>query len=233
MIRTKAYLLVLALVFTACGGDSDHRTIEEKYQSALEDARVAEPREISQRLISIDSANEDLIWDNQQPPRVLVATMTDWAGYYDYAGSEMEASRELWVTVVPEVQHFCLSRRSSDASLRLEQLLGLNVRGRDLIIELYADPADMFRPSADPDIGHTSTMLELPADVSPEYAAWYNELKETSYGPGGYPWTRLGYTCDWAGGGCKQGLSEFVVRSGSIVRVRAIYTVSEYCETPQ
>ena len=47
----------------------------------------------------------------------------------------------------------------------------------------------------------------------------------SSYFDGKYPWTRLGYTYDWADNGEEYGLSEFVVRKNSEVKVA--YTVDQ------
>jgi hypothetical protein len=60
-------------------------------------------------------------------------------------------------------------------------------------------------------------------------ADWIEALRKSSYGAMGYPWTQLGYTYDWGGDGDEVGLSEFVVRKGSEVVVKDVFTVAEYC----
>ena len=53
--------------------------------------------------------------------------------------------------------------------------------------------------------------------VDPEFRAWFEENEAASYGADGYPWTRLGYTYDWADNGTEYGLTEFLVPSGTEV----------------
>jgi hypothetical protein len=49
-------------------------------------------------------------------------------------------------------------------------------------------------------------------------------------GPG-YPYTRLGYTYDWAGNALPShyGASEFVVAPGSVVKAVQIVATDDYC----
>lgn len=51
------------------------------------------------------------------------------------------------------------------------------------------------------------------------YVRWFNENILDSYFYGAYPWTRLGYTYDWADNGSEYGLSEFLIRQGAEVEV--------------
>lgn len=60
-------------------------------------------------------------------------------------------------------------------------------------------------------------------DVSEDYKEWFDANIISRYFEGQYPWTRLGYTYDWADNGEEYGLSEFVVRKNSDVKVA--YTV--------
>ena len=60
-------------------------------------------------------------------------------------------------------------------------------------------------------------------DVNEEYKAWFDDNIISSYFDGAYPWTRLGYTYDWADNGQEYGLSEFIVKKDSNIKVA--YTV--------
>jgi hypothetical protein len=55
----------------------------------------------------------------------------------------------------------------------------------------------MFRPSPDAEIDDSVAELEFPAGTSQDHMTWITDRMATSYGEGGYPWTRLGYTYDW------------------------------------
>ena len=56
-------------------------------------------------------------------------------------------------------------------------------------------------------------------DVNEEYKAWFDANIISSYFDGKYPWTRLGYTYDWADNGQEYGLSEFINQKDSDVTV--------------
>ncbi|MEZ4436423.1 MAG: hypothetical protein R3F65_28825 [bacterium] len=65
--------------------------------------------------------------------------------------------------------------------------------------------------------------------MSDEHRMWVEALTEESYGEG-YPWTRLGYTYDWdPAAGSVVGLSEFVIRPGSVVGVESVTGTGAYC----
>lgn len=221
------------LSFCSCSGSSEEDlSLEERYQRAIEDAAVAEPNEISHNLTPIVESNSDLVWQSSgNGSRVLMGTWTSWTGYSQYLGNDLTLSRELWVDPVPDLQTFCTESglAGADLVLRLEQLLGLPPSaGKTTFVEMWVSPADLFRPSADPEITDDTAGLDFPAEVSDEYKAWFNNLMATSYQVDGYPWTRLGYTYDWSGGD-EEGLSEFVVRSGATVGIAGVYDTFTYC----
>src|SRR6185369_11295748 len=119
---------------------------------------------------------------------------------------------------------------------RLEQLLGLPAKnGKDRFVELWADPDDLFRPCPDPEVTDRECSVDFPRSgrfltVSADHVRWFEELKKKSYGPDGYPWTRLGYTYDWGSVEGREGLSEFVIRSGASVDVKAVTKNADYCK---
>ena len=89
-----------------------------------------------------------------------------------------------------------------------------------------------FRPSPDPEINDTQAQLDFPENVSTEYMNWINNLKNSSYGSNGYPWTRLGYTYDWAGKSQNHvGLSEYVIKKGSLIKIHDTVSTAEYCSS--
>jgi hypothetical protein len=216
--------------------------LTQAYQAAIADAAVAEAAEISRNLTPITDDNPDLFWDDSTTKsRVLVVTWTSYEGYDSYAGQEMTLSRDVWVTVVPDIKDFCRTHSSemSDPELRIEQLIGLPPHyGDTRFVELLAKPSDMFRPSPDPEITDCEATLYFPCvagylTVSDDYVSWFNTLKGESYTDNGYPWTRLGYTYDWGGYGSEIGLSEFIVRSGAVVKVSGVYLNDDYLESTE
>lgn len=214
----------------------------QAYAAALQDAKVADPEEIFDGLTAIIPDNATLTWE-PAGERVLVSTWTSWNGYDTQVGQEIPLTREVWVTAVPQLQGFCqtyAATAETPLTLRLEQLLGLPPNnGKTRVVEMWVDPADLFRPSPDGEIDDTVAELELPG---PERFAsqqdyefhrdWYNlQLSIDDYdNPAkGYPWTRLGYTYDWGNPDSEVGLSEFVITAGSTIKIENVYETAAYC----
>jgi hypothetical protein len=220
--------------------------LEAAFQAAVDDAEVAEAIEICRNLTAITPYEESLIWEGiPGESRVLVVTWTSWTGYDDQVGKSIavaelvksiETTRDTWVTMAPQLQDFCMKRRLDDErmTLRVEQLLGLPPHnGKTRFVEFWIDPVDLFRPSADPAITDHEAELDFPQSslfvaVSPGHITWYEDLVATSYGTGGYPWTRLGYTYDWGSPVSEVGLSEFVIRTGATATVKSVTLNSDY-----
>ena len=64
--------------------------------------------------------------------------------------------------------------------------------------------------------------------VDEEFKAWFDDNILWSYFYGEYPWTRLGYTYDWADNGTEYGMTEFIVESGAEVKVEFTETTEEF-----
>lgn len=236
-------LLALLVALSGCGNwgatEWTDASLEAAYARAVADAAVADASEISRDLIAVTEDNTDLRWRGTAGDcEVLVVTWTSWTGYDASVGIDMTASRDIWVTAVPELTDFCRGNRvrGSAATLRMEQLLGLPPdTGKDRFVEMWVDPDDLFRPSPDPEVTDHEAELTFPGSpsfitVSPDHVAWFESQRATSYGEGGYPWTRLGYTYDWADPRDEVGLSEFVVRTGATVEPASVTPTLAYCE---
>jgi hypothetical protein len=227
-------LSLLLLLLTACDSpDSDpEMDLAELYRYAVEDASMPEADEIDDALVAINDDNAELVRDDEG--RVLMVTWTSYDGYDGLIGQPTTLGVEVWTSVAPQMQEFC--RLQSELAepelvLRLEQLLGLPAGGgKDRVVELWVPPAAMFRPAPDPEIDDSSAGLDFPAGVSEAHRAWIEDLRASSYGDPGYPWTQLGYTYDWSGESGEIGLSEFVVAKGSEVVVKDVASIAEYCD---
>jgi hypothetical protein len=226
-------LSVLACIILAPGCDGstlEEPTLEELYQDAIADAKDADPDEIVDTLVAIDAGNTSLIRDVDD--RVLMVTWTSYPGYDELIGQDTELAVEVWVTAGREMQDFCRATglQGAELSLRLEQLIGLPPdNGKNRVVELWVPDAAMFRPSPDPEITDSVAELDFPLDVPDAHRDWINALQASSYGPDGYPWTRLGYTYDWNPYSSEVGLSEFVITPGSTVGVESVSSTDEYC----
>jgi hypothetical protein len=214
------------------------QTGSPNYPDAVKDAETAEPQEISTQLVAIVPYNQQLVWrgapDNLQ---VKVVTWTNWNGYDDLQGKSYTATREIWVTAVPQVKYLCnwFPKEPQALTLRLEQFLGLPANnGKTKFVEMWVKPADLFRPCADPEISDHECELDFPASpvatINQSHIDWFNKLKGQSYGERGYPWTRLGYTYDWGNPHSEMGASEFVVKPGATVDIDTVAPTGGYCQ---
>jgi hypothetical protein len=233
MPRTLSLIGVLALfVVAGCGGDGDgapstttsttDAEIEALYQAAIVDAKTAEPSEIVTTLVAINQENADLIRDPSG--RVLMTTWDSYTGY----------DVDVWVTPGRDLQDFCRKSglQGEALALRLEQIIGLPPKnGYDRMVELWVPVDGMFRPSPDPEITDSTAQLDFPPNTPQAHVNWINNLTASSYGPDGYPWTRLGYTYDWSPEAATEvGLSEFVITKGTAVVVESVTPHDEYCQ---
>jgi hypothetical protein len=217
-------------------------TLQQRYFAALQDAKVAEPSEVFDGLTAITSTNDKLTWD-KATGRLRVVTWTSFNGYDAQVGKEMTLTREVWVTAVPELKTFCQTYQATPETplvLRMEELLGLPPNnGKTRLVEMWVNPADMFRPSPDSEIDDTVAELVLPPashfksqQAYEFHRDWYNlQVKLDNYDDPakGYPWTRLGYTYDWGNPKSEVGLSEFVIFASSKIKVEKVYPTAEYC----
>lgn len=245
--RRLALLLIIAALAFPATSLAQGVTICDKYPEycrAVRDAEAATPDKISKNLTAIVDSNTNLIREKYSScKRVLVTTWVD-AGTYKREYQDkvdqpytFDSCRYTWVTVAPEVSNFCKSLGLKDERLtaRLEQLLGLPPEGnKAYFIEFWVNPDDLFRPCPDSEINDQECALNFPRSkyvtVDVDYVTWFFDLRNGSYGAsGGYPWTRLGYTYDWGNPASHVGVSEFIIRPGSTVKIKATPSTAEYC----
>ncbi len=160
---------------------------------------------------------------------VTVVTWTSWDGYEP---GPMTLSREVWVTVVPQVKEACDDFRKRKLNLRLEQLLGMPPGDdNDLFVEMrvFAEK-DLFRPCTDPAIDNSGPCVEsFPEGVPEEHVDWMARQAFSAWQRDGYPWTRLGYTYNWKPRASRFGPSEYVIRAGAEVNVLSVTATEDYC----
>ncbi|MEO0868437.1 MAG: hypothetical protein AAFY17_08300 [Cyanobacteria bacterium J06642_11] len=200
-------------------------TLPPAYWAAIEDAKVPKPNEVYRHLTAITPHNNTLTRDDKG--RILVVTWSDWNGYTQNVGDQLVLTRDLWVTVVPDLQNFCQTYTPTPGTplaLRLNQLLGLppelkNPPANRQIVQIWVDPQWLFRPSPDPEITDHEAELSFRAtsefvSVPFSYRHWFYQQYDQRYQYRGqpittpqynpedsgsipYPWTQLGYTYDW------------------------------------
>ncbi|MDY6988575.1 MAG: hypothetical protein SWQ30_11020 [Thermodesulfobacteriota bacterium] len=277
-------VFIIAIVMVLClkAGYAESAEVssgdKDSYFKALVDTEIATEEEIFSSLLAVvpgwDSVNherlhgDDLVLEGIQSNfRILVVTFMSeetYSRFYEpYMGElEYRLERNIWVTVVPEMKHFFIGRACPPTCKRVKELLGLNPAfDYEVLVEMWVDPKDLFRPTPDPEITDhraelaygipqdpwpmplgtygTFTLLEGGSEIS--YQTWFADLAKTSYGREGddpffwgWPWTRLGYTYDWGNPDNPVGLSEFVVRidpESGDLVVRLERAIA--CNTPQ
>jgi len=232
-------------------------TLQRQYAAAIEDARKADPSEISTSLTPVASYVEIL---ERRPspdgerPHVRVVTWTGASGgglprpalHMDVRSDSVATTGDVCVTLVPFVHDFCRATGLGGTALdlRLAQRLGLPPDVEySRFVEMWVRPEDLFRPCPDPEISDRECELQVPVPaqsvrVDAAHTDWMDGA--ASYGPEvdpseiepleGYPWTRLGYTYDWHPETSEIGPSEYVVRTGATVEVASVMSTAAYCE---
>ncbi len=89
-------------------------------------------------------------------------------------------------------------------------------------------PQSLFRPTPDSEITDTTAQLDFPSSTTPQYKEWFNGNIIYSYYPERFPWTRLGYTYDWGNPDSHVGLSEYVLKQGSMATVESVSSIDDY-----
>ncbi len=232
--------MALALLVGACVSPPPAPDARAAYLDAIKDAAVPEPEEAAVSLVRIAGDFPGLVWRDRDGRReiLVVAWMSRSAYERFYAagtGRTPAAKPVVWVTAVPQVREACRRFAGPGLETRLKQHLGLAPEWRyDRFVELWVDPADLFRPCPDPDPADDRCNIGLPMDEArvprlADYRAFFAELYVRSYRADGAPWTRLGYTYDWAPGSGEVGASEFMLAPDSAYTVAGSTATSEYC----
>lgn len=202
-------------------------TLWARYRHAIHDASVYRPEHV--RTLRPARAGADG-W-------VRVATLAATG----YALGDQTMTEDVWVTLVPEVRDSCRTFRDEDLLLRLRQQIGLPPDfAIDSMTEMAVRPRDLFRPAADPSIHTTRPCPDsvAPADcggafppgATAAHEAWIARTTLLLWrDPGGFPWTRLGYTYNWHPGSPRYGASEYIVPQGAAVRVLSVTATEAYC----
>lgn len=198
----------------------------------------------SDQLVAITRNNPNLTWRfiNGQPYVLL----TSWTNFnFTGRETAVPSGVYLWTSAGYELKDWYRTHDVAyeDLYQRTSQLDGLpadfNFAGqyKTHFTEFWVSPnsvkadeamhASLWRPTPNPDYRNTSSSVEPAISIGdPSYPTWYNNWKQNSSyeppdpakgnWPGGYPWTRLGYTYDWGGDPYDNvGVSEFIIPEGT------------------
>lgn len=189
----------------------------ELYRNAIEDAKVAEIDEISQLYELKDGENLLISW-NAFPG--------------EYPSGEFYTVKEypqLWCVAYDELKEWFMQNRNDvdDWDERFRQLLGLPERTwYSHFTAFTVQTKDVIRPAYQPDPQGQITPDMLDGSRLGEHEDWFRQNERWSYREAEWPWTRLGYTFDWAPGR-ERGLCEFLILPDAEVKVEWTVTTAE------
>ena len=193
------------------------------FDQAVEDAMIAEDGEILP-VVSLDEGEPYAVYNEEG--RVLLYTFHKYPDSYPDGTDVKLEWGNVWTFTGGELEDWYQENKEgvTDWQTRMKELLGLTPDNEsNYVTAMWVKPEDVFRPAYISDIGTVEMTDSFSEDVDADYKAWFDANIISSYYDGEYPWTRLGYTYDWADNGQAYGLSEFIVKQDSDVKVA--YTV--------
>lgn len=207
------------------------KTNEELYAMAVRDAAIAEEHEIKP-LVSLTKQDPLVTWDDQG--RVLLCTWHSYPDSYPEGETVTAEWGYIWTYTDKELAtHAGELAKSEDAVMRMRQLISINPnKTHSTVTGLWVNPSDVIRPAYQPDAAKGSMTTAFPEgqEIEESFLSWFNQNILDSYYYGNYPWTRLGYTYDWADNGKEYGLTEFLIKKGAQVEVAFTETTSEFLQ---
>jgi hypothetical protein len=220
-----AALLAAALAQAQCAAAE---SVKELYQTAVLESVIAASSEI-RPLVSLTKNDPLTTWNGKG--QVLLLTFHKYPGSYLAGQDYVTKHGEVWTFTDKEILKWYRENSGgvSDWGLRFKQLVGVPPdREYTHLSAIWTSPEDVKRPAYEPDVASQVSGTSLPRGVDPAFRKWFNDNIIRSYLEGAYPWTRLGYTYDWAQKGKAYGLSEFLVRKDATVTVEFTKTIDEF-----
>ncbi len=228
-IRAAAAVCIFTAIFSGCS--HKQKSNEELYENAVIDSMIAEPSEIHQ-LVCIKEDEPLVSWKNG---KVLMLTMNKYPDLYKEGEDVKFIYGHTWTFTDKEIEEWYKnnSRNVTDWPLRFKQLLGIPLeKVYTHISAFWTDPKDIRRPAYQIDTAKQVTEDVLDGSALNELSDWFCKNIISSYyiGKTKYPWTRLGYTYDWADNGKGYGLTEFLVLENSTAKVEFTKTIQEFVD---
>lgn len=212
-------------------------TNDQLYENACKDAVFATQEKIKP-IVDIIKGSPGVKWnDNNQ---VLMCSFHHYPSSYPEGETVITSWGESWLVSVKEFSNWYKVEKGkfSDYMMRTRQIMGVDPnKAHTHISSFYVNPSDLFRPAFEPDITKQISELKLPDGASSEFVSWFKNNTYYSYFEANprLPWTRLGYTYDWAYNCNHYGLSEFVLKKNSSILIEKTLEVqqfyTEYLET--
>ncbi len=197
---------------------------------AVRDAAFIDEDEVLP-LVNITADDENVLW---QGDRVLVAFMHKYPDSYP-EGEDIELKwGNVWCVSAEEMSKWVVKNAEGveDWTTRLHQVLGMPTsKNYTTITALWVNAEEIYRPAnvTDPTAPMCATYQPTGDEAfDAMYKEWFDGNIIWSYFDSAFPWTRLGYTYDWADNGTDYGLSEFLIFSGAQATVEYTLSVEDY-----
>lgn len=230
-MKKKLFCVLMIAFFTAalagCGKKSGvAKSPEELYQDAVRDAAFADDDEILP-LVSLVESDKMTTWENG---KVLFLTWHNYPDSYPEGETITIQWGPVWVFTDKEIaSHSKELKNAEDPETRLKQIISFAPDSEhSTVTGFWVDPQNVKRPAyqSNPMIGDMTNCFD--ENVDEDFKSWFDDNTLWSYYYGGYPWTRLGYTYDWADNGTEYGVTEFIVEDGAEVTVEFTETTEEF-----
>lgn len=206
--------LIIIFGLVGCG-------CQTPYECALTDAASAKPDEIKP-LVCLIPSDPNVSWHNGH---VLLATWHNVPQVYRAGRTFVSDRPAIWTVSAKELQDKLNAWADEGNKFQtLCQLLGRSDRDEVYthVSFLLVLPKDVIRPAYQTDVFTDNMTVKLDETCSGAYQKWFDDTRRSNQKR--YPWTRLGYTCNWLSGVCDYGLSEFVIKQGARIHVEKTMT---------
>lgn len=205
---------------------------QEKYWQAVKDTLSISTDELYE-VLTITKDNPYICWNEEQ--QVLMGTYHPYPESYPAGSAVTLQWGDVWVFSPPEAvawyQKYYGHRlpREQNWGWRFNALMGLAPDKHYTHFTLFwVNPRYLLRPAYNMDITSSTGRKNFDDYVEQDYRQWFFQRMQYAYQQNISPWTRLGYTYDWASEDEEYGLSEFLVRKNTMVRVQQTITVADF-----
>lgn len=237
LLKVWGLMIVSCFVFVIFGCSSKPSASDDKnispmnlYAVAVEDAKRADENEIFS-LVTLTPDSDMVTW-NVDCTKVLLLSWHEHPDRYVEGESFTNTYGEIWTFTDMEIlSWFYENHEGVEAwELRLEQLIGLPPSAEYTHVSAFwVNLDEVIRPAYQTDVTKQMSADLLDGSALGAYKEWFDGNAEYSYSEETpYPWTRLGYTYDWAAGSDEYGLSEFLILSNSVIEVEWTKTTDEF-----
>lgn len=220
-------VLVLLTVFSGC--QSKTTDLNALYESAIRDATFADEDEILP-LVSLTSEDKMTTWN--EDGCVLLCTWHRYPDSYPEGETITVEWGPVWMFTDKEIASYKDElKKCKDPETRLKQLIGLPPDcDYTTFTGFWVSPENVKRPAYRTDIVSGEMTTSFDENVDTDFKEWFDGNILGSYFDGAYPWTRLGYTYDWADNDTEYGLTEFLVLDKAEVTVEFTDTTAEFID---